>query len=59
MKKNKKPCKMTKVIERRETKTSEANLVENITKNLQSFLKINPVQKEVLRSPKLLDHAYE
>ena len=50
---------MTKVIERRETKTSEANLVENITKNLQSFLKINPVQKEVLRSPKLLDHAYE
>ena len=48
-----------KVIERRGTKTSEVNLVENITKNLQSFLKINPVQKEVLPSPKRQDHAYE
>ena len=33
--------------------------VENISKNLQSFLEISPVQKEVLLSHKLRDHAYE
>ena len=33
--------------------------VENISKNLQNFLEISPVQKEVLPSHKLQDHAYE
>ena len=27
---------------------NEVNLVENISKNLQSFLEISPVQKEVI-----------
>ena len=38
---------------------SEAKLVENISKNPQSFLEISPVQKEELLSHKLQDHAYE
>ena len=38
---------------------SEVKPVENINKNLQSFLEISPVQKEVLLSHKLQDHAYE
>ena len=38
---------------------SEVKPVENISKNLQSFLEISPVQKEVLLSHKLRDHAYE
>ena len=38
---------------------SEVKPVENINKNLQSFLEINPVQKEVILSHKLRDHAYE
>ena len=33
--------------------------VENINKNSQSFLKIRPVQKEVLLSHKLQDQAYQ
>ena len=33
--------------------------VENISKNLQNFLEISPMQKEVLPSHKLGDHAYE
>ena len=37
---------------------SEAKLVENISKNLQSFLEIKPMQKEVLPVHKLWDHAY-
>ena len=32
---------------------------ENICKNLQSFLEINSMQKEVLLSHKLRDNAYE
>ena len=50
-----------KVINRgKRSKTlSEVKLVENISKNLQSFLEISPVQKEVLLSQKLQDHAYE
>ena len=41
---------MTKVIDRgKRSKTiSEVRPVENISKNLQSFLVISPVQKEVL-----------
>ena len=38
---------------------SEEKPVENISKNLQSFLETSPVQKEVLLSHKLRDHAYE
>ena len=38
---------------------SEEKSVENISKNLQSFLEIRPVQKEVLPSHKMRDHAYE
>ena len=38
---------------------SEVKLVKNIRKNPQSFLEISPMQKEVLLSHKLQDHAYE
>ena len=38
---------------------SEIKQVENISKNMQSFLEISPVQNEVLPSHKLRDHAYE
>ena len=38
---------------------SEVKPVENISKNLESFLEISLVQKEVLPSHKLQDHAYE
>ena len=46
---------MTKVIDRaKRSKTlSEVKLVENISKNLQSFLEKNLVQKESLLSHKL------
>ena len=53
---------MTKKVinrEKRSTTLSEVKLVENISKNPQSFLEISPVQKEVLLSRKLQDHAYE
>ena len=53
---NQKPCtKMKKVINRgKRSKTlSEVKPVENINKNLQSFLEISTVQKEVLLSHKL------
>ena len=62
MKQNQKPCMMTKKVinrgERSKTLT-EVMSVQNISKNLQSFLEITPVQKEVLLSQKLEDHAYE
>ena len=38
---------------------SEVKPVENISKNLQSFLERSSVEKEVLPSHKLQDHAYE
>ena len=52
---------MKKVIDRgKRSKTlSEIKLVKNISKNLQSFLEISPVQKEDLTSHKLRDHACE
>ena len=62
MKQNQKPCIMTKkVIDREKAiKTlSEVKQVKNISKNLHSFLEVSPVQKEVLLSHKLQDHAYE
>ena len=53
--------KMKKVIDRgKRSKTlSEVKPVENISNNLQSFLEISPVQKEVLLSYKMQDHVYE
>ena len=60
MKQNKKLCRITKkVINRgKRSKTpSEVKLVENKSKNSQSFLEISPVQKEALLSHKLQDHA--
>ena len=61
MKKNQKPSTKLKVTDRRKrNKTlSEVKPVENINNNLQSFLEISPMQKEVIPSHKLLDHAYE
>ena len=44
---------------KRSKKLSEVKPVENTNKNLQGFLEINPVQKEVFLSHKLQDHAYE
>ena len=45
--------------EKRSKTLSEVKPVENISKNLQSFLEVSPVQKEVLLSNKLRDHAYQ
>ena len=52
---------MKKVIDggTRSKTLSKVKPVGNISKNLQSFLEINPVQKEVLPLHKLRDHAYE
>ena len=52
---------MKKVINRGKiSKTlSEVKPLKNISKNLQSFLEISPMQKEVFLSHKLRDHAYE
>ena len=46
---------MNNVIDRgkRSNTQSEVKEVENISKNLQSFLEISPVQKEALPSHKL------
>ena len=38
---------------------NEVKPVENINKNPQGFLEISAMQKEVLPSYKLQDHAYE
>ena len=38
---------------------SEVKLIENISKNRQSSLEINPVQPFVLLSHKLQDYEYE
>ena len=53
--------KMKKATDRgkRSKKLSEVKPVENISKNPQSFLEINPVQKEVLPSHKLQEHVYQ
>ena len=44
---------------RRSKTLSGVKPVENVSKNLKSFLEINPMQKEVFLSHKLQDHAYE
>ena len=57
-----KPCiKTKKVIDRRKRSTTltEVKPAQNIIKNLQSFLEIIHLQKEVFPSHKLQDHAYE
>ena len=46
-------------IGKRSMTLSEVKRVGNISKNLQSFLEISPMQKEVLLEHKLRDHAYE
>ena len=38
---------------------SEVKLAKNISNNLQSFLEVSPMQKEVRLSHKLQGHAYE
>ena len=38
---------------------SEVKPVKKISKNLQSFLEISSMQKEVRPSDKLQDHVYE
>ena len=50
---------MKKVINRgKRSKTlNEVKAVENINKNLGSFLEISPVQKEVFLSHKLQEHS--
>ena len=52
---------MKKVIDRgkRSKALREVKPVENMSKNLRSFLEISPVQKEILPSHKLQDHAFE
>ena len=52
---------MKKVIDRekRSKALSEIKPVQNIRTNLQRFLEISPVQKELLPSHKLRDQAYE
>ena len=46
-------------IGKRSKTQKEVKPVENISKNLQSFIETCPVQKEVLPSPKLQDDSYE
>ena len=61
MKQNQKPCtKLKEVIDRgKRSKTlSEIKPLENMNKNLQSFLELSPVETELLLSHKLRDHAY-
>ena len=52
---------MKKMINREKTSKTldEVKPVKNISKNLQSFLEVSPVQNEVLLSHKLQDHANE
>ena len=52
---------MMKVIDRgkRSKPLSEVKPVKNLRKNLQSFIEISSMQKEVLHSHELQEHAYE
>ena len=53
---------MTKKVINREKRSktlSEVKQVKNVSKNLQRFIEISPVQKEDLPSHRLRDHAYE
>ena len=46
-------------IEEIEVRHSEVKPVKNMNKKPKSFLKISPMQKEVLLPTKMEDHAYE
>ena len=46
------------MIEEKKSDTEWSKASENISKNSQSFLELSPVQKEVLLSRKLQDHAW-
>ena len=62
MKQNQNPdTNKKKVIDRgkRSKILNEVKPVKNVSRNLQNFVEITPVQKEVLPSHKLGDHAYE
>ena len=62
MKQNQKTCTKTKKVIGREKSSKtlgEVKQVENISQDLQSLLEINPLQKKVLPSHKLRDHACE
>ena len=51
-----------KVIDRGKTSKTLSEVMpvkKNISKNLQSFLVVSPMEKEVLLPHKLQDHAYE
>ena len=52
---------MRKLIDRgKRSKTlCDVKTFENISKNLQSFLEISPMQMDALPSHKLQDHAHE
>ena len=45
--------------EKRSKTLSEVKPVENVGKNMQSFLEISLMQKKVHLSDKLRDHTYE
>ena len=46
-------------IGKRSKTQSKVKPAENVSKNLQSFLEVSLVQKEIPPSYKLQDHAYE
>ena len=52
----------TKEVINRQKRSKKLNYikpVENINNNMQSFLQMRPVQKQVLPSHNLQDHAYK
>ena len=49
---------MKKVISRGKRSKTLSDVKKNISKNLQSFPEIGPLQNEVFPSYKLRDHAY-
>ena len=51
--------KLKKVIDRGKRNETVREVKPVINKNLQSFLEISPVQKEVVLSHKLQEHAYK
>ena len=54
-------CIKAKVIDKgkKSMTLNEVKSLENLNRNPQSLLEINPVQQEVLPSHKLQNHAYE
>ena len=52
-------AKRWSIVEKESKTLHEVKPVEKIDKNLESFLKISPVQKELPPSHKLQGHAYE